>query len=430
MKKISHFIFYICFAVILYVPFHAVISTFFISIAGGKLPIKGVKDLLILLTLLPLLVGIYVNRKKIKIEHKALWLLLLAFMELAIFYALLIEAPTVQKIAGLIVQLRHFGFFIICYLGALLLEKKFSTSSRLIRLTVLCSFVVVAFGAMQVLFLPNDFLKIFGYGPTTIAPYQTIDSNESFVRIISTLRGPNSLGAYLAMMAPLAIGYISSAKNRKNWLWALYAGAFLVTLYASYSRSAWIGFGVGLIIYFYLTSKNKKIIGWVLSVFAVIGASAFLLRSTTFVQTTLLHRDPAEASEINSDDQRISSIKTAINLVNQKPLGHGIGSSGPASNYGNSPYIIENHYLDLAYQLGWVGLALSLSVTAYVGYLLIKLKTKLAYAHFAGLIAVSVIAMFWPVWSDETVALIWWGMAGFIISRTAVEANRKELSKK
>jgi len=418
MKKISHFIFYLCYGVILYVPFHALFSTFLIDVIGGKLPIKGLKDLFILLTLIPLMIGVYVNRRKIKIEHRTLWFMILAFAELAIFYALFIEAPNIQKVAGLIIQLRHLGFFVICYLGALILEKKFSTSSRLVKIVILCSVFVVFFGALQVLILPNDFLKIFGYGESTIMPYQTIDNNESFVRILSTLRGPNPLGAYLAMVAPLAATYIISIKKRKNWFWALYAIAFIITLYGSHSRSAWIGFVIGTLAYLYLSSANKKIIGWVLGGLLIVGSGLFFARNTIFIQTTLFHRDPAEASEINSDNQRLDSISSAVRLINEKPLGHGIGSSGPASNYGSKPYIIENHYLDLAYQLGWLGLILSLGITSYVGYIIIKLKTKLAYAHVAGLLAISSIAMFWPVWSDETIALIWWGLAGFIISRS------------
>lgn len=417
MKKISHLIFYICYGVILYVPFHAIFSTFLIDIIGGKLPIKGLKDLLILITLVPLMAGVFIHRKKIKIEHRTLWFMILAFSELAIFYSLFIQAPNIQKVAGLIIQLRHLGFFVICYLGALILEKKFSTSSRLVKLVMVCSAVVVFFGALQVLILPNDFLKIFGYGESTIRPYQTVDNNESFVRILSTLRGPNSLGAYLAMIAPLAVAYISSIKKRKNWFWALYALAFLITLYGSHSRSAWIGFVVGMLAYMYFSSANKKNISLAMGALFIICSGLFAARNTDFIQTTIFHRDPAEVSDINSDNQRLDSIGSAVRSINEKPLGHGIGSSGPASNYGDRPYIVENHYLDLAYQLGWLGLFLYIAITLYVGYLLLKLKTKLAYTHVAGLLAISVIAMFWPVWSDETIALTWWGLAGFIISR-------------
>jgi hypothetical protein len=176
-----------------------------------------------------------------------------------------------------------------------------------------------------------------------------------------------------------------------------------------------------MLAHLYFNTVNKKNISLALGALLIICSGLFIARNTDFIQTTIFHRDPAEVSDINSDDQRLDSISSAVRSINEKTLGHCIGSSGPASNYGDQPYIIENHYLDIAYQLGWVGLFLHINITLYVGYLLWKLKTKLAYAHVAGLIAISVIAMFWPVWSDETIALIWWGLAGFIISRNKSE---------
>ena len=145
-----------------------------------------------------------------------------------------------------------------------------------------------------------------------------------------------------------------------------------------------------------------------------------------FVQVTLLHRDPSEASQVDSDDQRLSSLSLAVEKIQERPFGHGVGSSGPASNYGDNSFIIENYYLDIAYQVGWIGMLLFLGIIGYTGVLLYRLKSKVAYSLLAGLVGVSVIGLFWPVWISETVALTWWGLAGIVIGVQARRLHKHE----
>ena len=418
-----------CLSVLVYIPFHALVSTLLIKILGGKLTVKGIKDLAILLAVTPLIYLVYKNKSRIELNkiHK----LCLAFIAITLLIS--VAAPNTygdsvtQVVAGFITIFRYLGFFLLSFLASLFFYRNDSRKSdQAVKLVVAASVVVVAFGFLQVFLLPKDFLSIFGYGAETIKPYQTIDNNESFIRILSTLRGPNPLGAYLAMLAPLVLYWLRKIKFNKYLKAGAYPVFFITTIYGAQSRSAWIGLLVGLITYALLMNKNKKsLIRYLVAILPLI-AAGYLLRNTQFVQNTIFHNDPTEGNSINSDDQRISSLTYALRSVNEKPFGHGVGSSGPASNYGSSPVIIENQYLDIAYQIGWLGLACYLGIVICVGWMLIRQGSGLSYALFSGLVAVSIIALFWPVWTDETVALTWWGLAGIVISSGIVHKKKKQ----
>ena len=87
-------------------------------------------------------------------------------------------------------------------------------------------------------------------GPTTIEPYQTVDSNSAYVRINSTLRGPNPLGAYASTVLTLIVAYSALQWRRISHMrrWVLGGMALLAALsvWQSYSRSALLAVAVGV----------------------------------------------------------------------------------------------------------------------------------------------------------------------------------------
>src|SRR5690606_33215686 len=108
------------------------------------------------------------------------------------------------------------------------------------RLLLWPAMAVIAFGLLQMFVLPHDFLKHAGYGPDTIQPFIAIDNKVEYVRVQSTLRGPNPLGAYLVIVVTaLTALYITRRSRYAKFAAALVAG--ILVLYGSHSRSAWIG---------------------------------------------------------------------------------------------------------------------------------------------------------------------------------------------
>ena len=85
--------------------------------------------------------------------------------------------------------------------------------------------------------------------------------------------------------------------------------------------------------------------------------------------------------------------------------------------YTDSPIIIENQYLFTAHELGWLGLIIFLFIFGLIMKRLWKLRSDwLALGVFASGLCLAVIGLLLPVWVDDTVAIIWWGLAAIACS--------------
>lgn len=474
-------------AIMAILPFHALITTWAISNFGHETIIKSWKELLLIGVLLPLSLYALIKNPKI---FKTIWQrtinkLLFAYVALNCVLVLLMSNGMRSEVAGLVFNLRFFAMFIF---AQLLLELLPTEKLKDITLKIVFAggLVVVAFGALQVLLLPADFLRHFGYSANIIPPYFTVDNNEAIVRILSTLRGPNALGAYLIFWLPI-LAYItqkvwglpssrkphssssqtisaansfssldvytntshsekavfaranlpikqvksSDEANRQNWqIWTVLVwAASLLTLYGSRSRSAWLGVCVALFIFTFMQLKSfykKQLIIGTLVAFGAFFAIILWQWNGVFVQSTLLHRDPAESSNINSDEQRSSSIQHAIKSVVNHPFGQGPGSSGLASTYGVNSSIVENYYLQVATELGVLGLILFIAINVLVFILLWSRRQEvIALALCAGFIGLVLANLLLPAWGDETVSMLWWGMAGIAAFAPLVKKPKK-----
>ena len=110
----------------------------------------------------------------------------------------------------------------------------------------------------------------------------------------------------------------------------------------------------------------------------------------------------------------------------QQPLGAGVGSTGSASLYTDSPVIIDNQYLFIAHEAGWLGLALLITIFVVI---MVRLwhgrKNWLALGVFASGIGLALIGLLQPVWVDDTVAIIWWGLAAIALVRGSYARKTK-----
>jgi len=345
--------------------------------------------------------------------------------------ALLFYEPQgwIASVAGLAIDLRYLLFFGLVYIAL----RLYPNYRRLfIKVAIAGALIVVIFALLQVFALPHDILKYLGYNVDTIQPYLTIDMNHDFVRINSTMRGPNPLGAYAGIILTLVVAFIAKHKFKKD-KWSLTVTAILsigglVALWASYSRSAMIGTIIAIIIVLAITAFRKlstKV--WINSSLVLIALiSGFLaIRNTDFVSNVLLHENPNGGSSISSNDDHVDSLRDGMSQLIAQPLGDGIGSTGSASLYGNSPIVIENHYLFIAHEVGWLGLMLFISIFISI---LLKLwefrKDWLALGVFASGIGLAIIGLFLPVWVDDTVAIIWWGLAATVVGTEGHERSR------
>jgi hypothetical protein len=141
-------------------------------------------------------------------------------------------------------------------------------------------------------------------------------------------------------------------------------------------------------------------------------------QNSTFVSNVLLHENPEGGSVVSSNDGHVESLVMGLTRMQQQPFGAGIGSTGSASLQGDAPTIIENQYLFIAHESGWLGFVLFLAVFVLIMVRLWKSRQDwLSLGVFASGVGMALIGLLLPVWADDTVAIIWWGLAAIALSK-------------
>jgi hypothetical protein len=109
----------------------------------------------------------------------------------------------------------------------------------------------------------------------------------------------------------------------------------------------------------------------------------------------------------------------------KQPLGGGVGSTGSASLLGDSGLIIENQYLFIAHESGWLGLGIFIAIFITVlRRLYANRRDWLNLGVLASGISLAVIGVIQPVFVDDTVSLVWWGLAAIALASPIVKATK------
>jgi len=332
-------------------------------------------------------------------------------------------------IYALLINLRFVGFFIIC---AVIASSDSFLKQYWPKILLIPAMVVIIFGLSQQFLLPYDFLRHFGYGAHTIPAYQTVDANLDYRRIQSTLRGANPLGAYLILILP-AMAIVLS-RWRVLRIGGLIAGA--ITLFYSYSRSAYIGTGLafgalaGWLPKNSLWPRRKALIVALGVVVAVVGLYSLRYNQTT--QDTLLHTSNNSTSSLSSNEARVVAIKSGANDVLNQPFGRGPGTAGPASFRNDHPArIAENYYLQIGQEVGVLGILIFLGINFLIARRLwFQRSTSLSKILLASLVGLTFVNLLSHAWTDDTLAYLWWGLAGIALSTGILEVKNKQNDRK
>lgn len=405
------------------ISFHAPLSVYFGTFfPEHHLLIKSWKEIGIILAaliFLPLSIKRGLAQKMLK---DTLFRLIAGFILLHFIALTMFHTSPEATFAGMLIDLRYSLFFTLVYA---MIRYKPSFRPLIIKTTLCAAIGVVVFGFLQIVILPHDILSHIGYSKATIAPYLTVDRNPDYVRINSTLRGPNPLGHYVAIFLTVVLSHFVIKKLRyKNPYAYISIGSItlmsLAVLWSSYSRSALLVLIVALtaIVALNYSAMLKRYWLTVGAVAIVLCLGLFVVfRSGALIQQIAFHSDPLDSSAVNSNEQHVSSLTSAWHAFVTQPLGSGVGSTGSASLLGNSPAIIENQYLFVAHEVGWVGLGLFLAIFGVVlRKLFVMRKDYLSLGLLAAGLGLAVAGLVLPVFADDTVALMWWGLAAVALA--------------
>lgn len=337
---------------------------------------------------------------------------------------------TLEAVAyGTVINLRFLVLLICVWVTAL---RSPWLQQRWPKLLLVPAVLVGLFALLQYTVLPHDFLAHFGYGPSTIAPLETVNNNPNFIRVQSSLRGANPLGAYMVVV--LAAAIVLWRFRRLRLAATGVAFVSLEALVFSFSRSAWLGaIAAGLVVlYMGLHTRRARqlaVLGFTVGIVLLLGAFV-LLRHQTTLQNTLYHTDQNSQVVVSSNDARAAALRTGLNEVIHEPFGTGPGTAGPASvhNDGHSVRIAENYFLQIAGEVGWAGLVVLLGIFWFVGRELYRRRADpLAAALLASFVGITLVNMLSHAWTDDTLAIVWWGFAGLALARPAAGFSAPEM---
>lgn len=421
--RLADFMAWAVLGIFVLLPFHAFFTTWLGSNFGHIDVFRLWKELLIVLIAFGVAV-LLARDKKLQNQIKSNFLIKIivvycVFTLLRSAYGYASGGVNLEAAASaLVLNLRYLVFFCLVWVVA----AKSEVLSRLWLVSVIGpATVVVIFGLLQQFVLDKSFLAHFGYGQNTILPYQAVDLKPDYARAQSTLRGPNPLGAYLVLLISVFTAGLYSDKKRRLMYGLLWIFACILLFY-SFSRSAWIGLVVSQVVLTLLLVKRAKsrraILLAIAAVIAAVGLLVLYNRDNNFVQNTVFHTDETSQSTESSNAARTNALLTNIQDAIKHPMGGGPGSAGPASFRNDQPAkISENYFVQIAQEVGLIGLLLYTIITLVVlRELWLRRADTLSailLASFAGITAINMVS---HAWTDDTLSLLWWGLAAVALA--------------
>jgi hypothetical protein len=170
--------------------------------------------------------------------------------------------------------------------------------------------------------------------------------------------GPNAFGTTMAVALVMVLGFSLEGPKRRRLLWMAAAVVVTGALILTWSRGAWLGALVGVIVLAAVSSTRR--LGWRLLVLALLIAAVL-----PFLVAQWEAQAPTRVSENPEDpNSRLTTWGVALRIVTDHPiLGTGLNTFGlayrrykpPARRLGAPPHA-HNIFLNFAAETGLVGL--------------------------------------------------------------------------
>lgn len=423
-----------------YLAVHPFLSAWVGSLTGAYTAAKIWKDLVVFLAAFAALIfTLIAPNVRATFWRSRLNIVLAAYAGLALVLFFATQAFRQQAgVAGMIFDLRFLALFLTVrvVLWQMSGGRLATSADKLASVIIALGVMVSVLGILQVTVLPPYFLATFGYdGVNTISPISTIDNRPDAVRAFATLRGPNELGAYLIL--PIVLALTRGLAGRRRELYGAALVVMAVGAYVSHSRSAWLGIAIAVIIVVFLTIKTKLTSRHYVSVATgiMIAIAALLALSLTIpaVRLVVFHSSQGDSSLTEgSTANHVAATKAGIVDALQHPFGRGPGQAGPASYYlpPGQARIAESYYVQIAQELGAVGLVLFITIC---GLVITKLgalpRGSLDTAVLASFVGLLVVAMLLHTWNDDPLSYTWWGMAAVIVAVKGADNGTKAYKK-
>lgn len=415
--KFEKYLFAVGAGLFIYMPFHVFLSQWLSTYTGGLETWKVLKDVITALVTILFIVTVLIYKKSTSL-YKKLLILIAVYGLIHIIIGFATNQPKTTFLLAIVYNLRIFCYLLIGY-SMVLIRPKDGLFYKYRRLLLVLS-TIVCFLAIIQWILPKDLLTHFGYSVARgVKPNFFIDDKPDLPRAFSTLRDPNSLGAFL--IVPIVILFQSLIINWKNSKRTSLAGLFALhvwILFLTFSRSTLLATIFALIVLLVIQKSNLiiKHKTWIISgvtiLFIVSLGFVYSFRHQYFVQNTVFHADESTRLETPNALRKDLAHK-AINGIVNKPLGHGPGTAGLVSTRLKDGLLTENYYLQILYEVGIFGFLVFCALL----FLILKhfwqtknlLSSKMLIASFAGILFA---CLFFHTLSNEAISISAFMLAG------------------
>lgn len=415
--------FWAALGLLIYMPFHIFLAQSLSLVTGGLDVWKVGKDALLLLAVLFVICLVWWKRPGERLFFILTTVSVLYAGLHAWLWAFNPDVFARSAIIGTIYNVRIPLFLLLGY-GAALLVPKF-VFSLVINIVLTVSTIVACLGVVQY-FLPDNLLAHVGYGLErgTRAVFY-IEDRPGLLRVMSTLREPNVLGAYL--IVPLVALLALFKREKSSRVRNLCAFALLVhglALGLTFSRSAWLGALVAAALAGWWLYKEQVVKIWqrfwpvAAAVALLIAVLALTLRDTVVFQRYIVHSDPAEqVADIDSNEYHWLLVRQGLEGIADRPLGHGPGTAGLASIQDPAGgQLTENYYVQIGYEAGLTGLFIFIGLNVWLYSRLARRGDYMGIILCASFWGYVVTNMLLHTWSNEAVAAQWWILAGMALA--------------
>ncbi len=275
--------------------------------------------------------------------------------------------------------------------------------------------------------------NFFGIADTTWTDVDMFSEIET--RVVSTFENPNVFGEYLIMILPMIVAMfiVENSFNNKSFLFVSFVVGCMALVF-TWSRGAWLGFLISMLLYFIVI--NKKSIGVYL-----VGLIALPFAYPFFPESIRSRIESIGNMADSSTSYRVHIWEAAWEMLQDwwlTGIGVGVGAfqriypSYSLSGIETAPHS-HNLFFQVFLELGIFGIAAFLFVIAFAArkcctYLRYGAQREVKFissAAFVGLLAILMQGLTDHVWYNYRVFLMFWVVLS-IVSVTVDLAARED----
>ena len=250
-------------------------------------------------------------------------------------------------------------------------------------------------------------------------------------RATGTIGVANALGLYIAAISPIAIRMALFTSIQPKWMWYGISVLSMGALLATYTRGAWVAFGISMVVFFYIDFLKKKLTArqsyWLL--FVIIVSVVFTTIKYGDVITGRM-ADSKEALVSDKKHSRAGLAKDAMRIIRENKV-FGVGLNNyryHADEEIQGTRIVHNVYMLIAAQQGIPGITIFLILHIVVfsaGFRILKSRDPVLYhigvACLAGLLVIFIYYLIAPDYRLVILKLHHWRALAMVVAVLAAD---------